>query len=212
MQNFEINSNEINKIKKISLEEKNFRFKNLELFNASGFPNKRFEDWKFSDFKNIVYNNFEELEVKTASSDINKIDLLKDFEHNHIFLVNGSLHSSNFNHEDKSMIKINSYEKSNDYEISKNPLVCLNHALAENGYSLEVEKNYKFKKVLVVYNFFTDDVKNKILNNKNKILIKENSELHIVEYTVNETKFVNNVYENVTLEKINYYLILRVLI
>ena len=201
MQNFEINSNEINKIKKISLEEKNFRFKNLELFNASGFPNKKFEDWKFSDFKNIVYNNFEELEVKTASSDINKIDLLKDFEHNHIFLVNGSLHSSNFNHEDKSMIKINSYEKSNDYEISKNPLVCLNHALAENGYSLEVEKNYKFKKVLVVYNFFTDDVKNKILNNKNKILIKENSELHIVEYTVNETKFVNNVYENVTLEK-----------
>ena len=56
MQNFEINSNEINKIKKISLEEKNFRFKNLELFNASGFPNKKFEDWKFSDFKNIVHN------------------------------------------------------------------------------------------------------------------------------------------------------------
>ena len=31
-------------------------------------------------------------------------------------------------------------------------MVCLNHALAENGFSLEVEKNYKFKKILVIYN------------------------------------------------------------
>ena len=79
------------------------------------------------------------------------------------------MYSSNFDHEDKSKIKINSYKNDIDYEISKNPLVCLNHALAEDGYSLEVKKNYKFKKVLVVYNFFTKEVKNKILNNKNKI-------------------------------------------
>ena len=201
MQNFEINSNQIDKIKKITLEEKNFRFKNLELFNASGFPNNRLEDWKFSDFKNIVYNNFDELDTKKVSSDFNKMDLLKDFEHNYIFLVNGNLHSSNFSYEDKNKIKINTYDKSIDYKISTNPLICLNHALAENGYSLEIEKNYKFKKVLVIYNFFTNDVKNKILNNKNKITIKENSELHVVEYTINDTKFINNVYENITLEK-----------
>ena len=57
--------------------------------------------------------------------------------------MNGNLHSSNFDHEDKSKIKINSYDKTIDYKISKNSLVCLNHALAEDGYSLEDEKNYR---------------------------------------------------------------------
>ena len=43
MQNFEINSTQIDKIKKITTEEKSFRIKNLEFFKATGFPNKRFE-------------------------------------------------------------------------------------------------------------------------------------------------------------------------
>ena len=203
MQNFEINSTQIDNIKKITSEEKNFRIKNLEFFKSTGFPNKRFEDWKFSDFENIVGKNFEELNVKEVSSDVNKIDLIKDFEHNYILLVNGNLHSSNFEHEDKTKIKINSYEKNIDYKPSKNPLICLNHALAENGYSLEVEENYKFKKVLVIYNFFKKDVKNKILNNKNKIKLNENSELHVIEYIIDEfnSKFISNVYENVILKK-----------
>ena len=203
MQNLEINSNQIDGIKKITKKEKDFRIKNLELFKASGFPNKRLEDWKFTDFKNIIDSNFEELDTKKISSNINKIDLLKDFKHNYILLVNGNLHSSNFSYEEKSKIKISTYDKSIDYQISKNPLICLNHALAENGYSLEIDKNYKFKKVLVIYNFFTKDIKNKILNSKNKIKIGENAELHIIEYTINESKskFINNVYENIILEK-----------
>ena len=201
MQNFQINSNEIDKIKKITTEEKNFRIKNLELFKTTGFPNKKLEDWKFSDFKNIVDNNFDELDIKEVSYNFNKIDLLKDFDHNYIFLVNGNLHSSNFNYEKKDKIKINSYDTDDDFQISKNPLVCLNNALAKNGFSLEIEKNYKFNKVLVIYNFFTNDIKNKILNTKNKIKINENSELHVIEYTINDSKFINNVYENVILEK-----------
>tara|TARA_B100001123_G_scaffold14517_1_gene16503 strand:- start:166 stop:1413 length:1248 start_codon:yes stop_codon:yes gene_type:complete len=203
MQNFEINSTQIDKIKKMTTEEKNFRIKNLEFFKSTGFPNKRFEDWKFSDFENIVGKNFEELKVKEVSSNVNKIDLIKDFEHNYILLVNGNLHSSNFDYEDKTKIKINSYEKNIDYKISKNPLICLNHALAENGYSLEVDENYKFKKVVVIYNFFKKDVKNKILNNKNKIKLNENSELHVIEYIIDEfnSKFISNVYENIILKK-----------
>ena len=203
MQNFEINSTQIDKIKKMTTEEKNFRIKNLEFFKSTGFPNKRFEDWKFSDFENIVGKNFEELKVKEVSSNVNKIDLIKDFEHNYILLVNGNLHSSNFDYEDKTKIKINSYEKNIDYKISKNPLICLNHALAENGYSLEVDENYKFKKVVVIYNFFKKDVKNRILNNKNKIKLNENSELHVIEYIIDEfnSKFISNVYENIILKK-----------
>ena len=203
MQNFEIKSTQIDKIKKITTKEKSFRIKNLEFFKTTGFPNKRLEDWKFSDFKDIVDKNFKELDIKKVSSNIKKIDLLRDFEHNYILLLNGNLHSSNFDHEDKNKITINSYDKSIDYKRSKNPLVCLNHALAENGYSLEIDKGYKFNKVLVIYNLFTKDIKNKILNNKNKIKINEKSELHIIEYTINESKskFINNVYESIILEK-----------
>ena len=84
MQNFDINSNQIDKIEKITEEEKNFRIKNLKLFKDSGFPNKRFEDWKFTDFKSIIDNNFKELDVEKATSNINEIDLIKDFEHNYV--------------------------------------------------------------------------------------------------------------------------------
>ena len=201
MENFDINSIQIEEIKKITSEEKKFRIKNLDLFRSTGFPNKRLEDWKFSDFKNIIDKNFDQLDTKKVLPANSKIDLLKDFEHNYIFLLNGNLYLSNFEYEKKEKIKINSYDKSLDYKISSNPMICLNHALAENGYSLEIDKNYKFKKTLVIYNYFTKDVQNKILNSKNKIKLNENSELHVVEYTINESKFVNNTFENIILSK-----------
>ena len=203
MENFEIDSKQIDQIKKITIEEKNFRIKNLELFKTAGFPNKKFEDWKFTDFRRIVDNNFKKLDTQKVTSDFKKTELIKSFDHNYIILVNGSLHSNNFDHEEKRKIKITSHDNNINYKISENPLVCLNHALAENGYFLEVEENYKFNKTLVIYNFFTNNIKDKILNNKNKIRIKKNSELHIIEYTINESKFkfINNVYEDLTLEK-----------
>ena len=204
MRSFEIHSSEIDKIKKISEKEKKFRIKNLEFFNTNGFPSKKLEDWKFSDFRDIVYKNFDTLDANNVLADIKKINLLKDFDHNYILLVNGNLQSSNFGYEDKSKIRINSCKKDNiNYETSQNPLVCLNNALAKEGYSLEVEKNYRLKKVVIIYNVFTKDLKNKILNKKNKIIIKENSEIHIIDYTINGSKFkfINNIYENVILEK-----------
>ena len=203
MDNFAINSGQIDKIKKISEKEKEFRIKNMELFNTHGFPNKRLEDWKFTDFKEIINKNFKQLDTKTKPYIFDKLDLIKDFDHNYILLVNGSLHSHNFNYEDKSKIKIKPYDNNINYQVTDNPLVCLNHALAESGYTLEIEKNYKFKKTLVIYNFFTKDIKDKILNNKNKIQVNENSEVHVIEYTINESKFkfINNVYENIILKK-----------
>ena len=203
MQNFEINSSTIDKIKKITNEEKNFRNQNLDFFKSVGFPNKRLEDWKFSDFKDIINKNFEKLDVQKSTNSTQQINLLQDFDHNYIFLINGNLSSSNFDFEEKNKIKINIYEGDTDYQISKNPLVCLNHALAEGGYSLEVDSNYKFKKSLVIYNFFTKDINNKILNSKNRILINENSELHVIEYTINESQFnfISNVHENIILKK-----------
>ena len=199
--NFNINSQQIEKIKKITPEEKNFRIKNLQLFEKAGLPSKRLEDWKFSDFRQIINSNFEKIETEKKTDDVKKINFIKDFAHNFIVLINGNLHSSDFNHEEKNKVKINSYKKDINYKLSENPLICLNHALADGGFVLEIEKNYKLKKVLVIYNFFTKEIENKILNYKNKIILNENSEAHIIDYGINSSKFINNVYENVILKK-----------
>ena len=63
---FKINSTEIDKFKNLSSEEKDFRIKNLNLFNKIGFPNKKNEDWKFSDLRQIVYKNFKKLILKES--------------------------------------------------------------------------------------------------------------------------------------------------
>ena len=76
IEKFKVNSTEIDKIKKISKEEKDFRTKNLNLFNKNGFPNKKNEDWKFSDLKEIVYKNFKKLNVNNTSSKSKKINLI----------------------------------------------------------------------------------------------------------------------------------------
>ena len=55
MQNFDFN---INNIKNISLEEKKLREESLELFNKSGFPNKRYEEWKFTDLNKIISEHY----------------------------------------------------------------------------------------------------------------------------------------------------------
>ena len=62
-----------------------------------------------------------------------------------------------------------------------------------NRVHLEIKEGYKFEKVLVIYNLFTKDLSNQILNNKNKIVVGKNSELHTINYTINRSKnkFIN---------------------
>ena len=64
MLNFKIDSNELDKIGKFTKDEKEYRIKNLDYFNDTGFPNKKDEDWKFSDLKDIVSKNFNKVEIK----------------------------------------------------------------------------------------------------------------------------------------------------
>ena len=203
MLNFKIDSNELDKIGKFTKDEKEYRIKNLDYFNDTGFPNKKDEDWKFSDLKDIVSKNFNKLEIKIEKSEKPKINFIKDFEHNYIVIVNGELTLSDFKYEDERKIKLRSFINK-DYSQKKenNPLVNLNNALSDNGYFLEIEENYKFKKVLVFYYLFTKDLNENILNSKNKIKIGKNSELHFLEYLVNDSKknFFNNVYEDIILE------------
>ena len=203
IENFKINSNEIDKIEKISKEERNFRINNLNFFNEKGFPNKRQEDWKFSDLREIVQKNFKELNVKKVNSKVKKVNLIKDFDHNYIVVINGELKSSDFKYEEKNKIKIKNFKNDNFSQESKdNSLICLNHALSNKGYDIEIEDNYKFKKALIIYNLFTEDLKENILNSRNKIKIGKSAELHTIDLVINDSKykFINNVYENIILE------------
>ena len=189
MLNYKINSDQIDRIGNFSKEEKNFRLQNLNYFNDIGFPNKKNEDWKFSDLKAIVSKNFSKLDLLLTKSKKQQIDFIKDFQHNYIVIVNGELSTSDFRYEEKNKITLKSYVNDN-YSNKKenNPLINLNHALSDKGFSLEIKANYKFKKILVIYYLFTKDLDENILNYKNKIKVGKNSELHLLEYSVNESK------------------------
>ena len=203
MLNYKINSDEIDKIGNFTKEEKNFRLKNLDYFNDIGFPNKKNEDWKFSDLKAIVSKNFSKLDIQLSKSKKQKVDFIKDFEHNYIVVVNGELTISDFKYEEKSNITLRSFTNDNySNKKEKNPLINLNHALSDKGFFLEIKENYKFKKILVIYYLFTKDLDENILNSKNRIKIGKNSELHLLDYFVNDSKknFFNNVHEDIILE------------
>ena len=203
MLNYKINSDEIDKIGNFTEEERNFRLKNLDYFNDIGFPNKKNEDWKFSDLKAIVSKNFSKLDIQLSKSKKQKVDFIKDFEHNYIVVVNGELTISDFKYEEKSNITLKSFTNDNySNKKEKNPLINLNHALSDKGFFLEIKENYKFKKILVIYYLFTKDLDENILNSKNRIKIGKNSELHLLDYFVNDSKknFFNNVQEDIILE------------
>ena len=70
------------------------RKKNFELFLKGGLPNKKDENWKFSDLNFIIGKNFKNISNNEEYKFDEKIDLINDFDHNKIILVNGSLYSS----------------------------------------------------------------------------------------------------------------------
>ena len=203
-ENFKISPSEINKIKILNQKDKNFRLENLKLFNQQGFPSRNQEDWKFSDINQIFSKNFKNLESFKNEIKPKSINFIKEFDHNHILMVNGKLENSEFKFEDKNKIKIKSYNDSNfSFNNEENSLINLNNALSNNGLFLEVADNYSFEKAIIIYNVFTDDLKDNLLNNKNKIILGKNSELHIVEYNINQSKnkFIYNTTENVILNE-----------
>ena len=203
-ENFKISPSEINKIKVLNQKDKNFRLENLKLFNQQGFPTRNHEDWKFSDINQIFSKNFKNLESFKNEIKPKSINFIKEFDHNHILMVNGKLENSEFKFEDKNKINIKSYNDSNfSLNNEENSLINLNNALSNNGLFLEVADNYSFEKAIIIYNVFTDDLKDNLLNNKNKIILGKNSELHIVEYNINQSKnkFIYNTTENVILNE-----------
>ena len=194
----------IEKIKDLSPEEINTRKKNLELFFQSGFPNKKEEDWKFSDLDSILSNNFKNIANKDLLTKEKKLKIIDEFEHNYISLLNGKLISSDFSYEEKNKISIGDFDYKNELIVDKkNSLNLLNNALAIGGFSLEISKNYKLKKPLIVYNNFSNSLNEIIINYKNSIILNEDSGLNLINYIAGSSKenFMVNSNENIKLKK-----------
>ena len=185
----------IDNIKGLSVHEKEFRNKELDLFSKNGFPNKREEAWKFTDLNTILSKNFANITNDHISLKEKKFELIKEFDHNYLIVLDGKIVSNEFKFEDKKKVTIKEYNYKKQISVSnQNSLNLLNNALATGGYFLEISKNYKFKKPLVVYNHFSESIKEQIISYKNSLILNENSELTILNYTGTNSK--NNFFVN----------------
>jgi len=192
------------------------RIKSFKKFETQGFPSKRQEHWKYSDLRTIINENFKNLQIfkENTRSKYNDNFLIKSFEHNKIVLLNGNLVDSSFVYEDKKKITIKSlksvldnkeeFEKIKSYfEDDQNSMISLNHALVNDGITLEVDDRYSFKKPLIIYNFFNEIADSKIINNKVFISLGKESKLCLVDFykCENDIKYFNNMIHNYTIKE-----------
>ena len=191
------------KISTSSKKEVLDRKKNFDLFLKNGLPNKKNENWKFSDLSFIIKKNFKKITNNDNFKFDKKIELIHDFEHNHIILINGAFRSCDIKYEEKKKLKIESLDSLENFKNrSNNNLHYLNKALSLGGFILEVQKDYKCKKPVVIYNYFTSNLDNKIINNSNRIKLSQNSELTLIEYNIGEkSKFFKNTFEKINIDK-----------
>ena len=179
------------------------RKKNFEFFLKRGLPNKKNENWKFSDLNYIISKNFKNITNNNEYKFDKKIETIHDFDHNKVILVNGLLKSFDLHFEEKGKVKIETLKSlENLHYQSKNNLDYLNKALSIGGFNLEVQQNYKCKKPIIIYNYFSENLNNKIINNSNRIQVSQNSELTVIEYNIIEkSKFFKNTFEKINIDK-----------
>ena len=193
---------DLKKISSASPHEALERKKNLELFLKTGLPNKKDENWKFSDLNFIISKNFKQITNNDDLKFDKKIKLIDDFEHNYILLVNGIFKSCDLKYEDKEKLKVISLKSLENLSLPNNNLYYLNKALSLGGFYLEVQKDYKCKKPIIIYNYFTSNLDNKIINSSNHIKLNQNTELTLIEYNVGEkSKFLKNTFEKIDVGK-----------
>ena len=53
----------------------NIRVKSFKKFEAKGFPTKKQEHWKYTDLRNIIYNNFQDLQIFNEEKTLKNLNL-----------------------------------------------------------------------------------------------------------------------------------------
>ena len=155
------------------------RKKNYKKFNDEGFPNKKLEDWKFSDLNQIIKKNIKNFVIeKSETNKLQDTDLIKDFDHNKIYIQDGKLISYDFSFEKEKSLKLN-IEEVVENKINTNSLLNLNSALSEDKISIIVKEGYITNAPLVIYNNYSEK-KSNLINSNISINLEKNSSLKII--------------------------------
>ena len=155
------------------------RKKNYKKFNDEGFPNKKLEDWKFSDLNQIIKKNIKNFVIeKSETNKLQVTDLIKDFDHNKIYIQDGKLISYDFSFEKEKSLKLN-IEEVVENKINTNSLLNLNSALSENKISIIVKEGYITNAPLVIYNNYSEK-KSNLINSNISINLEKNRSLKII--------------------------------
>ena len=155
------------------------RKKNYKKFNDEGFPNKKLEDWKFSDLNQIIKKNIKNFIIeKSEKNKSQDTDLIKDFDHNKIYIQDGKLISYDFSFEKEKSLKLN-IEEVVENKINTNSLLNLNSALSEDKISIIVKEGYITNAPLVIYNNYSEK-KSNLINSNISINLEKNSSLKII--------------------------------
>jgi|TARA_B110000438_G_scaffold246651_1_gene248326 Fe-S cluster assembly protein SufD len=185
-------------VKSLKLSDKNIelRKKNLNEFIKNGFPNKRKEDWKFFDLNQIIKSNIKNLNFFNNISTPTKNDetiYIKNFEHNKIIFVNGSISLIDFGYEEKNKIEIEKDLNLTQKNDQTNILISLNNALLSNYIKISVKKNYSLNKPLVIYNFTNKELNSMVVNLRTDIILEKNSSLKLITLSNDNSKdnFIN---------------------
>ena len=155
------------------------RKKYYKKFNDEGFPNKKLEDWKFSDLNQIIKKNIKNFVIeKSETNKLQDTDLIKDFDHNKIYIQDGKLISYDFSFEKEKSLKLN-IEEVVENKINTNSLLNLNSALSEYKISIIVKEGYITNAPLVIYNNYSEK-KSNLINSNISINLEKNSSLKII--------------------------------
>ena len=229
----QIKQNYYNFLSKEKFNESQINYKkiNLENFFKKGFPNKRQEDWKFSDLNQIIESNIKNLNYISEIDNKDNIEqkLIKDFDHNKIFIVNGKIIKTDLGFDDENKITI-SEDQSIEEDDQRNSLLNLNNAFVVKNYKIDVLDGYLAKKPLIIYhnaakniesslvslrldinlgknsalkviNIFNEGTNNNLINIRQKINISENSILEKFNLDHNENNNIRYAHTDIILEK-----------
>jgi len=150
-------------------------------FIEQGFPNKRLEQWKFSDLNTILNTNIKNFKFgfNKIIKNIDKQNVIKNFEHSKIFIVNGVLSLIDILEVDKDKIQIKNDNLIYDQE-KNNSLNNLNLALSNSLIRINVLDGQIVEKPLVIYNIYNSYEETNFINSRFEITLEKSSSLSML--------------------------------
>ena len=108
------------------------------------------------DLNFIINRNFKNITNNDNYKFDEKIELVNDFDHNKIVIINGSLKSYDLQFEETEKVKIENLKSlDRSYNRLKIILIILIKLCLLAGLIWKY-KNYKCKKPIIIYNYFTE--------------------------------------------------------